>query len=144
VSVIAESFEARYERVVAATLEALADPTDKITYGISSGLGSIQCEPGPDEDPLAYLRDVDEDEEGDCSCSHEVSVLAITWTIERARGFYYANTVYVPLEDGPVANADVQHCLSQGWQHMMLRQAEVTMIDLDEKMDAIVAEHERS
>ena len=82
---VVETLQHRYERVVAGTLEMLAEGTDTVTFSVTGIRVAMDCAEGCDPD-------LDESDH-----FHEVPAVQIVWGIDRAGGVHCAGSI-----DGPV------------------------------------------
>lgn len=130
---VVETFQQRYERVVAGTLEMLATGTDTIAFSVAGARVAMDCAEGYDPDTDDYDH------------FHEVSALQIVWSIDRVDGFHWAGSIDLPLEPGTPTNANVQTLLGAAWERMSFDHQAWTLRDLEEQMDDIAeeAEHEQ-
>lgn len=140
--VVVESYEKRWGPVVEGTLEMLAEPTDKITYGISTGRVWFPCQAlMDDQDNQDVIPPAaDEDDEDGCQHGHEVAAMVILWTVERADGFSWTHVSHLPVEIRPATAAEIQQCLGVGWEAMLFNRQANDMLDLDAELDEIFVE----
>ena len=125
---VVETLQHRYERVVAGTLEMLAEGTDTVTFSVTGIRVAMDCAEGYDPDLDEYDH------------FHEVPAVQIVWGIDRADGFHWAGSIDVSLHESTPTNADIQTVLGAAWERMSFDHQTATLGDLEQAMEDIAEE----